>query len=103
MKSLNTLDKTHYTTAQAAEVLGKTTGRIRQMARAEQLPGAEVFGTGYIIPRSVIDKMKVGHAAADDSPQRQSKADVVKMRKKTPRSRKRTSKRGGSGKRTGRR
>lgn len=53
----NTIDRTHYTTAQAAEKLGKTTGRIRQLARADKLKGAEVFGTGYIIPRSTIDKM----------------------------------------------
>lgn len=80
----NTLDQTHYTTAQAAEKLGKTTGRIRQLARAGELEG-EVFGTGYLFPRSVIDKRARGAAATDDSPRKERiKSKPVRSRKHKP-------------------
>lgn len=67
MVKTTTIDQTHYTTAQAAERLGKTTGRIRQMARAGHLEGASVFGTGYIIPRPVIDALAKTAAKSNGS------------------------------------
>lgn len=82
--SLATLDKTHYTTAQAAEKLGKTTGRIRQMARAGVLPGAEVFGTGYLIPRALIDNLKAGKPLAAGTAARKPAARKRPAAKKRP-------------------
>jgi excisionase family DNA binding protein len=57
------MDKTHITpddllsTAEAAEAMGVTEQRIRQLCAAAQFPNAFKVGRGWIIPRQDIEAL----------------------------------------------
>ena len=46
----------YLTTPQAAAKLGLTTGRVRQLAIAGELPGAKRFGRDWMIPKEAVEK-----------------------------------------------
>lgn len=48
----------YYTVAEAAEVIGITTGRIGQLLRAGAIKGRKVSERAWLIPRKEVERFK---------------------------------------------
>ena len=61
----------YLSTEEAAEALGLTDGRIRQMLRAEELIGEKLGRRSWAIPSSEIDRLKrqrTHNPSSDETP-----------------------------------
>lgn len=65
--------QTYLSTEEAADLLGLTDGRIRQMLRAEEIVGEKIGRRSWAIPSSEIDRVK--RQRTDESRHRTTPAD----------------------------